>query len=275
MAKKTVLVIVAHADDMEFFCGGTVAKLVNKGHDVYQVITTNNEKGSHTLQKEELISQSREAEAKVASKFLGLKDVFFLEYPDGEVENFPRWEIMEKYMRHIRKLKPNVVITWDYFAPYEPHPDHRTVGRLAMEAAEFAHLPLYFPEHAKEGLEPHFVNEYFFMAKNPVGVNKAVDVTDTIDKKIAALLLHKSQMELTVGDVLVGLKAAGINPEEAGISGKIDENVFKGMMEFGIKSMAEETGKPYGMKYAEVFRYKGFGLAAQVFPHLFEGKDTL
>ncbi len=108
MAKKTVLVIVAHADDMEFFCGGTVAKMVEKGFDVYQLITTNNEKGTHTLQKEELIAQSREKEAKGAAKFLGLKEVFFLEYPDGELATYPRMEIMEKYMRHIRKLKPDI-----------------------------------------------------------------------------------------------------------------------------------------------------------------------
>lgn len=275
MAKKTALVIVAHADDMEFFCGGTVAKMVDKGFDVYQVITTNNEKGTHTLQKEELIAQSREKEAKVAAKFLGLKEVFFLEYPDGELATYPRMEIMEKFMRYIRKLKPDILITWDYFAPYEFHPDHRTVGMLAMEAAEFAHLPLFFPEHINEGLEPHFVSEHFYMAKNPVDANKVVDITDTIDKKIAALLLHESQMDLTFGDVYISLRAAGVNPQELGLPEKPDPAMYKMMLDTAIKTMAEEAGKPHNIKYAEVFRYKGFGLARMVFPQLFEGKETL
>lgn len=270
-----VLVIVAHADDMEFFAGGTVAKMVAMGMEVYQIITTNNEKGSFTIPREAMIRQSREEEAKRASEFLGLKETLFFEYPDGELNRHDSWELKGKYMRAIRLIKPDILMTWDPFAPYEPHPDHRTVGICACEAAEFAHMPAYFPEHKEEGLEPHYVAEYYYFAKYPWNSNKFVDISQTLEKKIEALLMHKSQMELTVMDAAYGFRAAGIDPGTLGITEPLTEEVIKNVVSMGVRKMAEEAGKKADLSYAEEFRHKGYGMAGMVFPELVAQKSKI
>jgi len=273
MGSKTILVIVAHADDMEFMAGGTIAKMVSQGMEVHQLITTNNEKGSFTLAKEELVRKSREEEARAASKFLGLKGVSFLEYPDGELTAYPFNEIREKFMKEIRRIKPDVLLTWDPFAPYETHQDHRVVAMAATEAAEFAHLPLYHPEHKKEGLGPHYVADYLYFAKSPTDVNKIVDITKYIEKKIEALLMHKSQMELTVGEIVIAFKSAGVDLDSIGLKDDIQSIDFRTFIDMGIRTVAARAGEKIGAHYAEVFRYNSFGLAKQVLPDLFKDKE--
>ena len=157
MAEGPVLLFTAHAADAEFFAGGTIARFVAGGRDVYEVITTNNERGSFELDRETLIADSRDKEARAAARVLGKKEIFFLEYPDGFLTDYPFNEIREKFMRFIRRLKPQTVMTFDPWAPFEPHQDHRVVGMAAMEAASFAQMPLFYPEHKEDGLEPHLV----------------------------------------------------------------------------------------------------------------------
>lgn len=273
--KKSILVVVAHADDMEFFAGGTVAKLVSMGHEVTQVIATNNEKGSLRMSREALIEESREKEAKASSKFLGIKDVIFLEYPDGELIYQNGWELKEKIMKRIRQVKPHALMTWDPFAPYETHPDHRTVASCATEAAEFAHMPLYFPEHKKEGIEPHYVSEYYFFAKNPRETNKVIDISGTMDTKIGSLLFHESQLRLLTDEIRCGIKAAGLNPDKIGFKEQMTVEDMKRVLDIGLKSIAAEVGAKIKVPYAEEFRHRSYGLAKQVLGDLFKGKDIL
>ena len=154
MAHKSVLVIVAHADDMEFMAGGTIAKMADLGYTVREVIATNNERG--TLEpgwSTEFTAEARRVE--------------FLGYEDGRLSETPLNELRERCMRAIRRHRPDVLLTWDPHAPYEDHQDHRSVAWAATEAAMFAHFPLYHPEHRDEGLEPHYVGERYFFAKSP------------------------------------------------------------------------------------------------------------
>jgi LmbE family N-acetylglucosaminyl deacetylase len=111
-------------------------------------------------------------------------------------------------MRAIRRVRPDVLFTWDPFAPYENHQDHRAVAWAAMEAASFSHFPLYHPEHRDAGLEPHYVGEQYFFAKAPRDANKAVDISAYVDRKIEALCQHVSQMEMTVAGLQVDLAAS-------------------------------------------------------------------
>ena len=101
------------------------------------------------------------------------------------------------------------MFTWDPHAPYEEHQDHRSVAWAATEAAAFSHFPLYHPEHRDEGLEPHYVGEKYWFAKVPRDVNKTVDISDYIDRKIDALCAHECQMEMTVMDLQVRWRPPG------------------------------------------------------------------
>jgi len=256
MDNGAVLILTAHADDAEFFAAGTIARFVSEGRDVYEVITTNNERGSFELDRETLISDSRDKEAREAARILGKKEIFFLEYPDGFLGDTSVNELREKYFRFIRKIRPRTVMTFDPWAPDEPHPDHRRVAMAACEALSFSQMPLFHPEHAKEGLEPHMVPEVYYFAKNPERANKVVDITDFIDKKIDALCAHDSQMKMTIDDLKMSLAATGADPET--LVG-LDRENYRPILEMFIRNWAEKVGSKAGCHYGEEFRVEQAG----------------
>ena len=253
MTKGPVLLFTAHADDAEFFAGGTIAKFAEEGREIYEVITTNNERGSFELSAEKLVSDSRDKEAREAARILGKKEIFFLEYPDGFLGDTPLNELREKFMRFIREIRPYTLMTFDPWAPYESHPDHRAVGMAAVEAAGFAHLPLYHPEHLKDGLKPHVTAESYYFAKSPRNARKFVDIGPYIDKKIEALCAHDCQMKMMVDDFLMSAQACGMDPEKLQM---VDRNNYRPVLEMFVRQWAQLIGEPKGIEYAEVFRYE-------------------
>ncbi len=255
---KRVLVIVAHADDMEFMAGGTIAKMASLGYEVREVIATNNERG--TLDPEwdtRFTADTRREEARRGAKVLGVnREVEFLGYEDGWLGGTPIIELREKCMRAIRKHKPDILFTWDAFTPYEEHPDHRAIAVAATEAVAFSALPLYHPEHRDEVLEPHYVGERYFFAKSPRDVNKVVDISQQIERKIDALCEHVCQMEMTVAQVQLELGASGLDiPALAGA----DPKNYRPVIETQIRGWARSIGKRAGFEYGEEFRRVRFG----------------
>ncbi|MEE8346000.1 MAG: PIG-L family deacetylase, partial [Dehalococcoidia bacterium] len=97
-ATKSVLVIVAHADDMEFMAGGTIARMADMGYDIRQVIATNNERG--TLEPDwspHFTADARREEASRGAKVLGVDpDIEFLGYEDGRLSETPLNELRER-----------------------------------------------------------------------------------------------------------------------------------------------------------------------------------
>ncbi len=255
---KTVLVIVAHADDMEFMAGGTMAKMAHMGYAIHEIIATNNERG--TLDpgwSPRFTAEARREEARRGAKVLGVHpDIEFLGYEDGRLSETPLNELRERCMRTIRRIRPDVLFTWDPFAPYEDHQDHRAVALAAMEAASFSHFPLYHPEHGDDGLKPHYVGEQYFFAKVPQDANKAVDISDHVDRKIEALCEHVSQMELTVADLQVQLAASGLDLPALRDA---DPNEFRPVIETMIRTWSAGVGRRHGMAFGEEFRRQRFG----------------
>lgn len=255
---KRVLVIVAHADDMEFMAGGTIAKMAALGYDVQEVIATNNERGTlDPAWDERFTAETRREEARRGARTLGMSDdIEFLGYEDGRLSETPLNELRERCMRAIRRRRPHIVFTWDPWAPYEEHQDHRSIGLAATEAAAFSHFPLYHTEHREDGLEPHLVGERYFFAKSPRDVNRAVDISDYVDLKIDALCEHVCQMEMTVMDLQAQLAASGVDLPSLRDA---DPKDYRPIIETQIKAWARSTGKRHGMPFAEEFRRQRFG----------------
>ena len=245
-----VLVVSAHPDDMEFLAGGTVAKMVEGGAEVSQVIVTNGERGTLELTGEELVRRRR-AEAQDAADVLGLKSVVFLDYPDGMLADFGFNEIRGRLMEQIRKIKPDTLITWDPFAPYETHQDHRITAMAATEAASFSDLPLYYPEQVKNRGDLVTVGQTYYIAKHHIDPNHAEDITNQIDKKIQALLCHRTQMEFLLESTKQTLKAQGRPPELWSTIDSKDHEELVGRIIRGHSSM---IGKRVGVPFAEEFR---------------------
>ncbi|MGQ9709060.1 MAG: PIG-L deacetylase family protein [Anaerolineae bacterium] len=195
-ASQRVLVILAHPDDPEFFCGGTVARWVQEGREVIYVLATHGERGSDDpAMSPERLARIREQEQRAAARVLGVQEVVFLDYPDGSL--LPTLELRRDLTRQIRRWKPHIVITCDptvrYRSGYLNHPDHRAIGDAALDAVyPDARNPLQFPELLAEGLEPHRVREaYIAGAADP---DTEVDITDTLALKLEALRQHRSQI---------------------------------------------------------------------------------
>jgi LmbE family N-acetylglucosaminyl deacetylase len=249
-----VLVLTPHPDDAEFFAGGTLAKMAIAGAEVTIIIATNGNKGSFELGAVEL-AEVRRIEALRAAAVLGVKEVVFLEHEDGALDRLDPGHLREQFMRAIRERQPDILITFDPFAPFEDHPDHRAVGFAALEAVNFASYPLYHPEHLDAGLEPHQVNERYFFAKNPTYANKAIDISETLDAKIAAILEHKSQVRFLSEDWMQRTGAAGASVA-AILSqvGEENEGSAQGMA-WMIRQQARADGAAVGLEFAERFRY--------------------
>jgi LmbE family N-acetylglucosaminyl deacetylase len=188
----TGMVIVAHPDDAEFICGGTVAKWCAQGWTVYYVLATSGDKGTHEadLTSQDLAAM-REQEQRDACRVLGVKEVIFLGYPDGFVA--PDFELRGAVARLLRQYRPDVVLTWDGFRTGFNHNDHRAVGiavRDAVYPAVRDHL--YYPEHAAEGLEAHQVNNLLLAGTDDPDYH--VDISAHAETKLEAVLCHRSQL---------------------------------------------------------------------------------
>ena len=189
---KRALVIVAHPDDAEFLCGGTVARWVSEGWEVAFVLVTSGDKGSHDEEiTSERLAAIREDEERAAASTLGVSECVFLGHPDGFVEDTA--ELRGKIVREIRRFKPDVAITWDPYSRGHNHRDHRLTGQAALDALyPLSRSHLYYPEHMDEGLEPHRVREALLAGTDRP--NHHVDVSKFFGKKMKALQCHKSQM---------------------------------------------------------------------------------
>jgi LmbE family N-acetylglucosaminyl deacetylase len=196
----TYVVVAAHPDDPDFGVAGTAASLARAGHAVHYVMCTSGDAGSEdpTVSPDELI-RIREAEQEAAGRILGLSGVHYLRFPDGELE--PTLALRKALVRVMRQLKADVVICQDPRAlvdddgTYLNHPDHRAAGQAAVDAAFPAvGNPSAFRELLSAGLQPYKVREVWLYFTSGAHVNHWVDVSDTIEQKIAALEAHASQI---------------------------------------------------------------------------------
>ncbi len=190
------LVIAAHPDDAEFGCAGTAALWSRNGWEFYYLICTDGSKGTDNpqLTPERLVPLRRQ-EQRAAARLLGVKEVFFLDFVDGELAYTP--DFMREVVRYIRKVRPFAVFTSDPSQivrnHFINHPDHRCAGTVALDAVyPIARNRPSFPELLAQGLEPHRVQEvYLWSTGEP---NFEVDITEVADLKFQALMAHESQM---------------------------------------------------------------------------------
>jgi LmbE family N-acetylglucosaminyl deacetylase len=232
--QRVAMVIVAHPDDAEFGCAGTMAAWAREGWDVYYVVITDasgggpdeaTDVGPAARQK---ITETRKAEQRAAAAVLGLRDVIFLDKPDGTLQ--PTIELRRDLVRLMRRYRPTRVVCQSPERSWRPamaigryHPDHLAAGVATLAAIYPAcQNPWDFPELLDEGLPPHKVREVYIMGAPEQ--NYASDISATFDLKIAALAAHTSQ---------VGSRMADLEPR--------------------LRRWASELGAQHGFQYAEVF----------------------
>ena len=195
---QKILVILAHPDDPEYFCGATITRWIRAGHHVFYCLLTCGDKGTKdlTLGSDELCS-IRQMEQCAAANVLGVDDVRFLNYADGYL--VPDINLRRDITRVIRTIRPDILVTCDPQTLFTAnaglnHPDHRAAGQATLDAVfPAARDHLSFIELWKdEKLEPHIVREVWVCGTLQPDV--ILDVTETWETKILALFEHKSQI---------------------------------------------------------------------------------
>ena len=220
---KNVLVVLAHPDDTEIYCGGTIARLIDDGKKVRMVVTTNGGKGMKDKVglNEKDFGQERVGEQMKAGKYLGIADTenFNLQIPDGEVEE--KVENIDKIAFHIRQFKPQLVITHnpeegiiDFFGKscWVNHRDHRKTARITLDAVyPYARDRGFFPQHfSQAGLDCHSVTKLLLADSYTSAHIRYFDIGNFVKQKEKALSQHVS----------------AFGPDE--VADYIDENSFEG-----------------------------------------------
>ena len=228
-----VMVVVAHPDDAEFMCSGSVARWTREGRRVSYVLCTNGDKGSDDPEKTpEILAPLRQAEQRAACAVLGVEDVTFLGYPDGMLANM--LELRKDLVRQIRRLRPDALVCNDptrrFFAGrYINHPDHRAAGDAALDAA-FPSARDYhvYPDLIEQGLMPHKI-KHIYISSPSEEADVHFDIASVLDMKVRALHQHRSQMRGRTED----------SPEALEM----------------VQRMARYSAGESGLEYAEAFRY--------------------
>jgi len=221
------MVIAAHPDDADFGPAGTAAAWIDGGAAGWLVCCTSGDQGGEDPDADPFeLAALREREQRAAADVIGYAGVSFLHQPDGALAN--DLALREMLVREIRTFKPDAVFCTDPEAVFHlgggvNHTDHRAAGIAAVDAVyPAARNPMAFPALARGGLPAHNVRRlYLFWSQRP---DTWVDISATLDRKIAALAEHRSQIK-----------------EPA----RLEER---------IRSWAHEEGEPIGVAAGEALR---------------------
>ena len=221
------MVIVAHPDDADFGPAATAARWIDDGSVGWLVCCTSGDAGGDDWRQDPLeLAATREAEQRAAAQIVGYAGVSFLHQPDGALAN--DLALREQLVREIRTFRPDAVLcvdpeTFFYNDGGVNHGDHRAAGIAAVDAVyPAARNAMAFPWLARDGLEPHSVRRLYLCWSNRPTV--AVDTGATLERKLAALRAHASQIR---------------EPER---------------LEPRIREWAQEEGAAIGAEAAESFR---------------------
>lgn len=225
------LAIVAHPDDAEFQCGGTLAKWAAAGCIINHLVLTDGSKGTWdpNQNSDELIEQRRGEQMEAARRLGSTGKVIMLGHVDGELQ--PTLHIRDQVAYWIRTTQPGVVLAHDPWKRYRLHPDHRNAGWLALDGIVAARDPHYFGHHGLDIHRPDYA--LLFEADEPDHVE---DISGFVDSKVESLLAHKSQFVTT----------HSIPPDDDGTAVKV----------FGerVQDHATAVGKAGGVSRGEMFK---------------------
>ena len=225
---QRAMVVFAHPDD-EIGCAGTIASWTGQGTEVGFVLCTNGNKGTEDPDMTpERLAQIREQEQREAATALGVRDVVFLSYPDGELEDTR--EFRGKLVREIRRFRPQVVLTHSpHNTGRHTHRDHRICGTVTLDALfPYARDPWHYAELTHDGFQPHKVGlALLWGSENP---DEYIDISDSVDIKTQAMLLHRSQF----------VDRPGRDPSR-------EPGQF-------MRERAKQTGEQAGLPFAEAFQ---------------------
>jgi len=260
---KVLAVIQPHCDDIALFAAGTVAKLIDEGYTAYMIRTSNDDvAGAGRTLGERVLNNENDTEA--AAKVLGITKVYDLHYRNHRMDEYNIQEIKGRLIFLFRLLKVDTIVCYDPWGHYEENPDHYVTAK-AVEAARWMAGSLDYPEHM-EVVKPHLVQERYYFARGPQLVNRVVDISKYIDKKVESNVVIKTQGP--GGDAGAALrKSLAEQGKTLAILGDNDDTANSSFVKNFVLDIDsefhravpsdKEVGKKYGLEWAEQFHYFG------------------
>lgn len=265
---KTALAIIPHADDAALFCGATLAKRAAQGWRVVLARVTWDGRDSVGLTYDET-GRRNAAELNDAAAALGAAEVVNLNYQAESLADVSEVELRGRMIYLIRKYRPYAVFTFDPHGRWETNMDHIRCAQAVEEAFWMGRFDLPYPEHYYEGLKPFAVCEQWYYARHPAENYYAEDVTDYMDKKIAATVAHKTMLANMMNQCRMLVDAwDGPVPEGAREAFNADPApLFAKLLTEQAADIAKRAGLPVG-RLAEAFRVVRFGDFAGLFERM-------
>lgn len=255
---RTVLVVTAHADDAALFLGGTVAAWAASGWRVVLVRVTDDRWDSVGLDEAATIAANA-AELRLAAAALGVHEIVELGYPTDVLGDASEVTLRERIIRLVRTHRPYALVSFDPYAVHgEDNQDHLKVAAAVDESFWTSQFDLHHPEHRAAGLAPHGVFERWYFGRRVTDVTDVVDISGTLEAKVAAARCHRTPMRNYVNQLRLQAATGGwdvpLLEEAMGRPEALDE--FVGML---VRGGSERTGARYGLAAAEEFRVVRFG----------------
>jgi LmbE family N-acetylglucosaminyl deacetylase len=253
-AGKVLAAIQPHADDLPIFAGGLVLKLIQEGYTGYLIRTTNDDHTGPGTVGEGVLANERDNFA-VAQAF-GLKKAYDLYYRNHMLDSVSPLELRVRLIFLFRLLKVDTVIGYDPWGHYEENPDHYVTASAVEAACWMAGMAKDYPEQLEAGLSPHAVTEKYYFARGPQYVNRVVDISELIDRKIAINILNAAQGP-------AGQQGAELRRRLAGqglrlpLLGNDDDTANREYTRHFVLDRDAEIGKKFGLTYAEAYHYIG------------------
>jgi LmbE family N-acetylglucosaminyl deacetylase len=252
-AGKALALVTPHLDDGRMFAGGTLIKLLQEGYTGYFIRTSNDEKDSYKRSLGETVL-ANEQDSKSFVRIAGLRQMFDLSYRNHRMDEISRTEIRSRLVFLFRLLKIDTVLSYDPWGHYEENPDHYVTAQAVEAACWMAGENLDHPEHFTAGLKPHSVSEKYYFARGPQFVNRMVDITSTIERKMACILACQTMIEHMIKDLNDSLASRQLRIPAFTDHEQQAPNAF---IQASFQTRDQQVGSKYGLSYAEEFHHIG------------------
>ena len=253
-AGRVLAAIQPHADDIPLFAAGAVAKLIDEGYTGYLIRVTNDDMTGPGTIGDGVAANEKDNQA--VAKALGCRQVFDLNYNNHRMDEVSMGELRARFIFLIRLLKVDTVVCYDPWSSYEENPDHYVTARAVESACWMAAMGKDYPEHFAAGLEPHGVREKYYFARGPQLVNRVVDTSASIEKKIDCLCANQAQGPAGGAGARWKARLAAENLRLP-LLGNDDRTADREYIRHFVLDTDAALGRQYGLAYAEQFHYIG------------------
>jgi LmbE family N-acetylglucosaminyl deacetylase len=254
---RTILLLVAHADDPALFIGGTILRWADAGWRVVCVRVTDDRFDSAGLTEAETIARNAQ-EFRAAARALGIAEIVELGYCTDVLGDASEVTLRAHFIRLVRQFKPYALVSFDPYAMFgEDNQDHVKVAAAADEAFWTSQFDLHHREHLAQGLAPHGAFERWYFGRKVMDVTDVIDIEGVFERKVEAALLHETMLRNIVNQIRLQAATGGWDIpmlDDIAAGGPL-----RPFVETLLHSDAQRVGQAHGLAAGEAFRVVRFG----------------